>query len=461
MHNGLLDEQPDNAMPLILVEESQFPAWLERQPQALRCWVEATGFKAKPHTHCLVSGTDGSLTAVIVGIQSRDDRWALAGLPRKLPVGNYYLETSEDPAISALESMIVGWGLGAYQFTRYKKTKREPAGLVIHDTCDIENVRKPLQAIHLVRDLINTPAEDMMPQHLAEETKILGQEFGAEVKQIVGEDLLKQNYPIIHAVGRASVHLPRLIDLRWGDPTHPKLTLIGKGVCFDSGGLDLKTSNGMRLMKKDMGGAAHAIGLAHLIMNTGLPVQLRLLVAAVENAVAGNAFHPGDVLRSRQGLTVEIHNTDAEGRLILCDALTEAAAENPALMIDFATLTGAARVALGTEVPALFCNHDELAMGLMTASQQVQDPLWRLPLHSAYRDLLDSKIADISNAATSPFGGAITAALFLQEFVPKSVPWAHFDLMAWNSKNRPGRPEGGEAMGIQAVFHYLRERFKG
>jgi leucyl aminopeptidase len=212
-------------------------------------------------------------------------------------------------------------------------------------------------------------------------------------------------------------------------------------------------------MKKDMGGAAHAIGLAHLIMNTGLPVQLRVLVAAVENAVAGNAFHPGDVLRSRQGLTVEIHNTDAEGRLILCDALTEAASENPALMMDFATLTGAARVALGTEVPALFCNSDELATGLITASEQVQDSLWRLPLHSGYRELLDSKIADIVNAASSPFAGAITAALFLQEFVPPSLPWAHFDLMAWNSKNRPGRPEGGEAMGIRAVLHYLMERF--
>jgi leucyl aminopeptidase len=461
MQNGLLDEQLDNAVPLTLVEESQFPAWLENQPQFLKRWVEANAFTAKPNTHCLVSGTDGSLTAVIVGIQSRDDRWALAGLPRKLPIGNYYIETDESLAISSLEAMLVGWGLGAYQFTRYKKAKREPAGLVIHAPCHVDNVQKPLQAINLVRDLINTPAEDMMPQHLAEEMKILGQEFGADVKQIVGEDLLKQNYPIIHAVGRASVHPPRLIDLRWGDPNHPKLTLIGKGVCFDSGGLDLKTSSGMRQMKKDMGGAAHAIGLAHLIMNTGLPVQLRVLVAAVENAVAGNAFHPGDVLRSRQGLTVEIHNTDAEGRLILCDALTEAASENPDLMMDFATLTGAARVALGTEVPALFCNSDELAMGLMTASQQVQDPLWRLPLHSAYRDLLDSKIADITNAASSPLGGAITAALFLQEFVPPSLSWAHFDLMAWNSKNRPGRPEGGEAMGMQAVFHYLTKRFGG
>lgn len=461
MQNGLLDEKPDNATPLILVEESQYAAWLENQSQALTRWVETTGFKAKPNTHCLVSGPDGSLTAVIVGIQSRNDRWALAGLPSKLPAGNYYIETHENPEISSLESMMVGWGLGAYQFTRYKETKREPARLIIHSACHGDNVRKPIQAINLVRDLINTPAEDMMPQHLAEEMRILGQEFGAEVRQIVGEDLLKQNYPIIHAVGRASVHPPRLIDLRWGDPSHPKLTLIGKGVCFDSGGLDLKTSSGMRLMKKDMGGAAHAIGLAHLIMNTGLPVQLRVLVAAVENAVAGNAFRPGDVLRSRQGLTVEIHNTDAEGRLILCDALTEAAADHPALMMDFATLTGAARVALGTEVPALFSNNDELAMGLMAASEQVQDLIWRLPLHSPYRNLLDSKIADMTNAASSPFGGAITAALFLQEFVPESVPWAHFDLMAWNSKNRPGRPEGGEAMGLQAVFHYLRERFGG
>jgi leucyl aminopeptidase len=461
MQNGLLDEQPDDATPLILVEESQYSVWLEKQSQALKRWVETTGFKAKPHTYCLVSGADGSLTAVIVGIQSCKDRWALAGLSSKLPVGNYYIETRESLEISSLESMMIGWGLGAYRFTRYKETKRKPAMLVIQSACDRENVRKPIQAINLVRDLINTPADDMMPQHLAEEMKILGQEFGAEVRQIVGEDLLKQNYPIIHAVGRASVHPPQLIDLRWGDPSHPKLTLIGKGVCFDSGGLDLKTSSGMRLMKKDMGGAAHVIGLAHLIMNTGLPVQLRVLVAAVENAVAGNAFHPGDVLRSRQGLTVEIHNTDAEGRLILCDALTEAAADHPALMVDFATLTGAARVALGTEVAALFCNSDELAIGLTTASEQVQDPLWRLPLHSPYRELLDSKIAHMTNAASSPFGGAITAALFLQEFVPKSVPWAHFDLMAWNSKSRPGRPEGGEAMGLLAVFHYLRERFGG
>ena len=316
-----------------------------------------------------------------------------------------------------------------------------------------------LEAITLVRDLINTPAEDMMPEQLAAAVLALGQTFNADVTQIIGDDLLRQNYPVIHIVGRASTHAPRLIDLRWGDPTHPKLTLIGKGVCFDSGGLDLKPANGMRLMKKDMGGAAHAIGLAQLIMSTGLPVRLRLLVAAVENAVSGNAFRPGDVVRSRQGISIEIDNTDAEGRLILCDALADAATDQPDLMVDFATLTGAARVAVGTEVPAFFTTSDALAQALMDAAVQQHDPIWRLPLHRPYRQMLDSKIADIANSASSPFGGAITAALFLQEFVPDSLHWVHFDLMAWNNRNRPGRPEGGEAMGLRAVFECLQQRY--
>jgi leucyl aminopeptidase len=298
-----------------------------------------------------------------------------------------------------------------------------------------------------------------MPEHLAEAMQALGQEFGATVEQIVGEELLTRNFPLIHAVGRASSHSPRLLDLRWGDPTHPKVTLVGKGVCFDSGGLDLKPSGAMRLMKKDMGGAATALGLARLIMSSGLRVRLRVLVAAVENAVAGNAFRPGDVLRSRQGLTIEIHNTDAEGRLILCDALAEAGTKRPDVMLDFATLTGAARVALGTEVPALFCNDDGLASGLLAAAEREQDPLWRLPLHSPYRDLLDSKIADIANVSESSYAGAITAALFLKEFVPAGIPWAHFDLMAWNLKTQPGRPEGGEAMGLRAVFAWLEQRY--
>jgi leucyl aminopeptidase len=316
-----------------------------------------------------------------------------------------------------------------------------------------------VQAITLVRDLINTPAEDMMPEHLAQAMITLAQAFNAHVEQVVGDSLLDQNFPTIHAVGRASTHPPRLLELRWGKESAPKLTLVGKGVCFDSGGLDLKAANNMRLMKKDMGGAAHVMGLAHRVMSTGLPVRLRVLVPTVENAVAGNAFRPGDVIRSRKGLTIEIDNTDAEGRLILCDALATGAADNPDLMIDFATLTGAARVALGTEIPVFFCNTDEVAAGLMATAETEHDPIWRLPLHAPYRELLDSKIADIANSAGAPYGGAITAALFLQEFVPAGIPWVHFDIMAWNTKSRPGRPEGGEAMGLRAVFRYLCQRF--
>jgi leucyl aminopeptidase len=301
----------------------------------------------------------------------------------------------------------------------------------------------------------------MMPEHLAEAMLALGREFDASVKQIVGDELLTHHFPLIHAVGRASTHPPRLLDLRWGNPTHPKVTLLGKGVCFDSGGLDLKPSSAMRLMKKDMGGAATVLGLARLIMSAGLPVRLRVLVAAVENAVAGNAFRPGDVLRSRQGLTVEIHNTDAEGRLVLCDALAEAGAEQPEILLDFATLTGAARVALGTGVPALFCNDESMASELLAAAAREQDPCWRLPLHAPYREMLDSKIADIANASDSSYAGAITAALFLREFVPAGIPWAHFDSMAWNLKTQPGRPEGGEAMGLRAVFGWLEQRYGG
>ncbi|MCC7219649.1 MAG: leucyl aminopeptidase family protein, partial [Candidatus Contendobacter sp.] len=300
---------------------------------------------------------------------------------------------------------------------------------------------------------------DLMPEHLAETMQGLAQEFNATLEQTVGDELLSHNFPLIHAVGRASIHPPRLLDLRWGDPNHPSLTLVGKGVCFDSGGLDLKPSGAMRLMKKDMGGAATALGLARLIMSAGLPVRLRVLIAAVDNAVAGNAFRPGDVIRSRQGLTVEIHNTDAEGRLVLGDALTAAGSEQPDFMINFATLTGAARTALGTALPALFCNDEPLAAGLLAAAEREQDPVWRLPLHQPYRELLDSKIADIANAADSPYAGAISAALFLKEFVPEGLPWAHFDLMAWNLKSRPGRPEGGEAMAMRAVFSWLEQRY--
>ncbi|CDH45039.1 MAG: leucyl aminopeptidase family protein [Candidatus Competibacteraceae bacterium] len=459
MKDSLLLHRTPGCIPLIPVVKSQFNAWLEQQDDVLRCWLTATGFKAKPGSFSLMAAADGQLRRVMVGIANADDLWALGGLSVNLPEADYFLDAAFAPC--QLERLALGWALGGYQFSRYKTPQRKPARLALDPACDAERIQRQVAAITLVRDLINTPAADMMPEHLAEVMLVLGSEFGAAVEQTVGEELLARNFPLIHAVGRASLHPPRLLDLRWGDPNHPKVTLIGKGVCFDSGGLDLKPSSAMRLMKKDMGGAATVLGLARLIMSSGLPVRLRVLVAAVENAVAGNAFRPGDVIRSRQGLTIEIHNTDAEGRLVLCDALAEAATEQPAVMLDFATLTGAARVALGTELPALFCNDDELANELLAAAEREQDPFWRLPLHQPYRTLLDSKIADLANAAESSYAGAITAALFLKEFVPAGMPWAHFDLMAWNLKSQPGRPEGGEAMSLRAVFGWLEQRYGG
>lgn len=440
MNNGLLLGRTAGNTPVIPVIESEFAAWLEGQDETLRRWLAATGFKAKPGQFSLVPGTDGQVRAVIICIGKADDLWALGHLPTALPEGDYVLGAAFEPW--QLERLILGWALGAYQFTRYKTPKQTIARLALDAACNASHIQRQADAVTLVRDLINTPAEDLMPEQLAEVVQALAQKFDATLKQIVGEELLAHNFPLIHAVGRASIYPPRLLDLRWGDPAHPQVTLLGKGVCFDSGGLDLKPSSGMRLMKKDMGGAAAALGLARLIMSAQLPVRLRVLVAAVDNAVAGNAFRPGDVIRSRKGLTVEIHNTDAEGRLILCDALAEAGSEQPQVMIDFATLTGAARVALGTQIPALFCNDESLASDLLAAAEREQDPCWRLPLHFPYREMLDSKIADLANAADSSYAGAITAALFLQEFVPSGIPWAHFDLMAWNLKARPGRPEG-------------------
>ncbi|MCZ6875041.1 MAG: leucyl aminopeptidase family protein [bacterium] len=452
-----LDTKAVDSIPLMPVQEATYQTWLEQQDATLVRWLSNTGFVAKAGNLCLIPGADGVVASVVVGILTTTDAWACGDLSKRLPAGNYHLATDWEAA--AVERTTIGWGLGAYRFTRYKDSGASVAKLVVDPACNAALIRNQVEATYLVRDLINTPAEDMMPEHLAEIIDRVGHEFGATVRQIVGDELLSQNYPTIHRVGRASMHAPRLIDLRWGDVNHPKVTLVGKGVCFDSGGLDLKSAAGMRLMKKDMGGAAHALGLALMVMDAGLPVCLRLLVPAVENAVSGDAMRPGDIITSRQGLTIEVDNTDAEGRLILCDALTEGGAEQPELLIDFATLTGAARVALGTDLPALFSNSDELADGLLAGAERVGDPMWRMPLHAVYREMLDSSIADIANSANAPFAGAITAALFLQEFVTAGVNWAHFDMMAWNRSSKPGRPEGGEAMGIRGVFDYLRQRF--
>lgn len=437
--------------PLILIETEHYDRWLTEQPDERSRWLNASGFKGKGHA--LVPGGDG-LSAVVVGVKSLQDAWLLGDVVNKLPAGRYHLDINADTS----ERAALSWLLGAYRFDRYKTTDPVEAALVIDNAALVERVRKVAEGVALVRDLVNTPAADMMPEHLSETMASLAQTFGAQFSDIVGEDLLTHHYPTIHAVGRASVHPPRLLDLRWGDENHPKITLVGKGVCFDSGGLDLKPASNMRLMKKDMGGAAHVLGLARMIMALELPIRLRVLIPAVENAVAGNAFRPGDVLTTRKGLTVEVDNTDAEGRLVLCDALAEADTESPDLIVDFATLTGAARVALGTELPGFFCDADDVAQALTEAGKVSRDPVWQLPLFDQYEDMLKSDIADLVNCPTTPFGGAITAGLYLRRFVEKS-PWVHFDIMAWNQRALPGRPVGGEAFGVRAVLAMLEARY--
>jgi leucyl aminopeptidase len=427
------------------------------QPSAVAAWVGNTGFTAKPGSLCLLPGPEGALERVLAGVDPDEGPWAGAGLPSALPPGVYRIDPPPPPRRAS--QLALGWALGSYAFSRYKKEEPPFATLVWPKGADRAAVSRAAAATRLVRDLINTPACDMGPGELAAVARRLGRAHKARVSVVVGGQLLKKHYPAIHAVGRASARAPRLIDLRWG-AKGPRVTVVGKGVCFDSGGLDLKPSGAMLLMKKDMGGAAHALGLAEMIMAAGLPLRLRVLIPAVENSVSGDAFRPLDVLSTRKGLTVEVGNTDAEGRLILCDALAEAAREKPALIVDFATLTGAARTALGADLPALFCNDDALAAQLLDKGTAEHDPLWRLPLHRPYRKLLDSKVADLNNVSEGPYAGAITAALFLAEFVGAETPWAHIDLLAWNRSARAGRPVGGEAMSLRAVYAMIEERVR-
>ncbi len=445
---SLAERAAADAVPLELLS-GEFETWLRAQPARVQAWVKSTGFTGKPGTVCLLPGEAGALERVAAGIDETAGPWAYAALPDRLPPGRYAIEGALENG--GAERAALGWALAGYRFDRYKKAEANGARLVWPETADRAAVARTVEAIALVRDLINTPAGDMGPAELAAAARAVARRSKAKVSVITGDQLLRRNYPTIHAVGRASARAPRLIDLRWGG-TGPRVTLVGKGVCFDSGGLDLKPAAGMKLMKKDMGGAAHVLGLASMIMAAGLRLRLRVLIPAVENSVSGDAFRPLDVITTRKGLSVEVGNTDAEGRLILCDALAEADREKPDLLLDFATLTGAARVALGTELPALFCNDDELAEALLDHGKAQNDPLWRLPLHKPYRAQLDSKVADLNNISDGPFGGAITAALFLAEFVGPQTRWAHFDIMAWNMKDRPGRPAGGEAMGLRAVF---------
>ncbi|MEL6139108.1 MAG: leucyl aminopeptidase family protein [Cyanobacteria bacterium J06628_6] len=439
--------------PIYLVNADQ----LRQQHPDSTAWAATTHFDAKPGTHCLIPGSDGALQKVLVGKPDPVDTWTLGKLSRALPVGAYNLADEFEGEIAT--KLCLGWQLGQYRFSRYKQSKDSPLPtLSCPDNADSTYVQAATEATTLVRDLINTPANDMGPADLEATVRQLANTYSAELTVITGEDLLSQNYPMIHAVGRASNRPPRLIDLRWGDPSHPIVTLVGKGVCFDSGGLNLKPAKGMKMMKKDMGGAAQTIGLAQLIMQMQLPVRLRLMVGAVENSVSSNATRPLDVIPSRKGITVEIGNTDAEGRLVLADALWEAASESPQLLIDCATLTGAARVAVGTELPAVFCNDDATAQALIEAGGRVDDPVWQLPLYEPYRGMLDSSVADLNNISNAPYGGAITAALFLQTFTQPNTPWIHVDLMAYNLRSLPGRPEGGDAMGMRALFELIRTR---
>lgn len=442
-----------DALPLYCVEQSGFDAWRQAQVAAHGTWLDAQRFTAAAGSLSLLPGENG-IAGAVIGVGDALDPFAYAHAPYALPPGDYRLaSTLADDAQAALH---LGWGLGAYRFTRYKEPTREPArlcGAINAETLDV------LNACLRVRDLVNTPTEHMGPEELEAVTRQIAQTHQARIDVIAGDDLLRESLPAIHAVGRASHRAPRLIRLQWGDTAHPHVAIVGKGVCFDTGGLNIKAAAGMRNMKKDMGGAAHAIALAELIMARALPLRLTLLVPAVENAIGPNALRPGEIIATRAGVSVEIDNTDAEGRLVLCDALALACENEPAWLLDFATLTGAARIALGPDLPALYANDDALADAWLSAGQRVRDPLWRMPLWRPYLRYLTSPIADIANGSSSTMAGSVTAALYLERFVRKEQAWAHVDVYSWNDSDRPGRPGGGEAQGLRAAFAMLKQHY--
>ena len=443
----------EKAVPILATDAARLPKLMQSLTPAERRWAEAAGFDGSPNGHCVLPDAKGGIARVLAGVRDANDPWALAALPQKLPRGRYVL--GKGPVAISAENAVFAWDLGSYQFTRYKKGKRKPADLQVEGGSRVRESLELAHAVRLVRDLINTPTEDMGPEDLSDVAREQAERFGGEFDEWVGDELLAQNFPAIHTVGRAATRAPRLLEINWGNPKHPRVAIVGKGVCFDTGGLDIKGAEGMRLMKKDMGGAAHAIALARLIMQRNLPIRLQMLVPAVENAISGNAYRPGDVVRTRKGLTIEVGNTDAEGRVVLCDALAYAVEEKPKTIIDFATLTGAARVALGPELPVLFANDEKLAGRLLASAEKVDDPMWRLPLWRNYRRLFDSDVADFNNSGKGGFAGAIVGALFLDYFVPRDIAWAHFDVYSWNDASRPGRPVGGEAQGLRAVLAAL------
>jgi leucyl aminopeptidase len=451
-----------NSIPLWLLFEDEVDAWRGAQPPLVRQWLTQQHFKGERHRAVPIPDMHGELAAVAYGLGRRCalGPWHVAGLSERLPPRHFHL--AQTFAAEDATQILLGFQYGSYRFERYRAAKTESATLAIPENGDAAYVVPAIDSLRMARDWINTPAADFGPAELAAAAQHVAERHGAQFKAWVGEELLAANFPAIHAVGRASVSAPRLVELRWsaqGNDELPLLTLVGKGVCFDTGGLDIKTGAGMALMKKDMGGAAIALGLANLIMATGLRVRLRLLIPAVENSIGGNAYRPGDVLGTRKGLTVEVGNTDAEGRLVLCDALALADAERPDLLLDFATLTGAARVALGPELPALFGNDDTVLHDMVRECAAAHDAVWPMPLWSGYDDELNSKIADLNNIASSGYAGAIFGALFLRRFVTESPRWLHFDLFAWNSKDRPGRSVGAEAQVLRGAHRYLVRRY--
>jgi leucyl aminopeptidase len=458
-----MDPDSSDSVPLWLLYENEIDAWRATQTPSVSRWLAEQNFKGEKHRVVLLPDSAGGLAAAVGGLGRRQgdlSLWHAAGFVDRLPPRRFRL-VQEFTAEEATQ-LCLGMAYGSYRFDRYRPAKGDAASIEAPPNADLRYIVLAAESLRMARDWINTPAADLGPVELAAAVRRLAERHQAAYQEWVGEGLLAANFPAIHAVGRASSEAPRLLELRWtprAGQTFPRLTLVGKGVCFDSGGLDIKSGSGMALMKKDMGGAAVALGLAHLLMSVGVRAELRVLIPAVENAISGNAYRPGDVLTTRKGLTVEVGNTDAEGRLVLCDALALADAELPDLIIDFATLTGAARVALGPELPALFGNDDGIVQELARISAIEHDPLWPMPLWAGYEDELASKIADLNNIASSTLAGAIFGALFLKRFVSEATPWVHVDLYAWNSKDRPGRSIGAEAQALRGVYRYLVKRY--
>ena len=463
MAENLLTAAGADSRPLWLLAESELARWLAEQPAEIAGWVRAHGFQAEKHKVLAYPGPGGSIGGALLGLGSLRSTgelklWHSAGLSDRLPAQTYHLATPLRQ--DAATHFALGWLMGAYRMTRYRSNAPTTprASLVIPKEADLAYVQAAGAATAFARDLINTPANDMGPEELAAAATDLASRFGAQSQVTVGDELKSRDFHLIHGVGAGSPRAPRLIDLRWGASDARKITLVGKGVCFDTGGLDLKPSAAMLLMKKDMGGAACTLGLAQMLMHMNAPINLRVLIPAVENSIDGNAFRPSDVLRSRKGLTVEVGNTDAEGRLVLADALAEADTERPELLVDMATLTGAARVALGPELPAAFSTDENLLATLRIRAEDEADPIWPLPLWAGYDDELTSKIADLGNVSAAPFAGSIIGALFLKRFVTATPAWLHLDLYAWNAKDRPGRPVGAEAQCIRALYRLIRAR---